>query len=67
MEIGGWNSEKRFKLEAHLGVISKMLIAEISRMYALVDGKIATMKERNRGCRGRKTRNTFMPNYLWKM
>lgn len=49
LETGGWSSEKRFKLEAHLGVISKMLIAEISRMYALIDGKIATMKVRETG------------------
>lgn len=52
LEIGGWSSEKRFKLEAHLGVISKMLIAEISRMYALIDGKIATMKVRETGAAG---------------
>ena len=49
LDLWVWNSEKRFKLEAHLGVISKMLIAEISRMYALVDGKIATMKVRETG------------------
>lgn len=45
MEIKGWNPEKRFKLEVHLSVTSKMLIAEIMRMYAIFDGEIATIRE----------------------
>ena len=54
-----------------MGVISKMLIAEISRMYALIDGEIATMKVRGTGAaeveRLEIGSYTFMPNYLWKM
>lgn len=68
LEIGAWNSEKRFKLEEHLGVISKMLFAEISRMYSPFYGEIATMKIRETGAsEGKKlaidASHTSRPSY----
>lgn len=54
LEIGGWKAQKRDSSWRHIWVLfnSKMLIAEISRMYALIDGKIATMKVRETGAAG---------------
>lgn len=49
LEIWGWNLEKRFKLEVYLGVISKMLIVEIIRMYDFFDEKIVIKKIRKVG------------------
>lgn len=59
-------------MEVHLGVTSKMLIAEIIRMYDLFDGKTAKKKIRGNKCyRGEKLKmgssQTFMPNYHQKM
>ena len=48
-----------------MGVISKMLIAEISRVYALFDGEIATMKIREIGAtEGERLRNRLF-SYIY--
>lgn len=54
-----------------MGVTSKMLIAEIIRMYKLFDGKIATKKIREtRATEGKRLKmgssQTSMPNYQQK-
>lgn len=68
MEIGGWNPEKRLKLEVHLRVTGKMLIAAIIRMYVLFDGEAAAKKIRETGAaEGERLEigscHTSKPNY----
>lgn len=68
MEIGGWNPEKRLKLEVHLHVTGKVLIAAIIRVSVLFDGEAAAKKIRETGAaEGERleigSSRISMPNY----